>query len=64
MDLPGGLVVKNLSSNPRDVGSILGWGPMIPQDVEQLSPLVTTREACTGQRRARVTPQRLMQPNE
>ena len=37
-DFPGGLVVKNLSCNTGDAGSIPGWGTKIPHAVGQLSP--------------------------
>ena len=43
-DVPGGLVVKNLSSNSRDAGLILGWGTKIPHASRQLSPLTATEE--------------------
>ena len=43
-DVPGGLVVKNLSLNSRDAGLILGWGTKIPHASRQLSPLTPTKE--------------------
>ena len=55
-DLPGSLVVKNPSSNARDVGSISGLGTKIPhakdeaRTLQLLSPLTTTRN-CVLQRK-------------
>ena len=43
-DFPGGPVVKNLSSNAGDAGSIPGWGTKIPHATGQLSPHITTTE--------------------
>ena len=37
-------MVKNLSSNAGDVGSIPGQGTKIPHATKQLSPCITTRE--------------------
>ena len=44
-DFPGGPVVKNLTSNAADVGSIPGQGTKITCAVEQLSPCDKTRES-------------------
>ena len=43
-DFPGGLVVKNLPSNARDVGSTPGQGTEIPHAAGQLSSHTTTTE--------------------
>ena len=43
-DSPGGLVVKNLTSNAGDTGSIPGWGTKIPNAVGWLSPCTATTE--------------------
>ena len=43
-DFPGGLVVKNLPCNARDMGSIPGLGTKIAHAVEQLNPRATTPE--------------------
>ena len=43
-DFTGGLVVKNLSCNAGDSGSICGQGTEIPQAVEQRGLSVTTTE--------------------
>ena len=40
---------KNLPSNAGGTDSISGWWTNIPQATGQLSPLATTREACTPQ---------------
>ena len=46
-DFPDGPVAKNLPSNAGYVGSIPGWGTMIPHATGQLSPSTTSREpAC------------------
>ena len=57
-DILGGPVVKNLSSNVGDMGSILGWGTNIPHTIGQLSCHVTTREDCTLQQRVHMLRQR------
>ena len=50
-DLPGGPVVKNLTSNAGDAGSIPGQGTKIPHAVGQLSRHATTIElACLNER--------------
>ena len=41
-DFPGDSVVKNLSSNAREMGSIPGLGTKIPHAVGQLSWFTTT----------------------
>ena len=41
-DFPGGSVVKNLSANAGDTGSI--WSSKIPHNAGQLSPSATTTE--------------------
>jgi len=41
---PDGPVIKNLPSNARDTGSILGPGTKIPHATGQLSPCTSTRE--------------------
>ena len=51
-------VVKNLSSNVGDMGSIPGWGTNIPHTIGQLSRHVTTREDCTLQQRVYMLRQR------
>ena len=43
-DFPGVAVVKNLSSNARDICPIPGRGTKIPHASGQLSPPVTTTE--------------------
>ena len=43
-DFPGGPVVKNLSSNARDTGSIPCRGPKVPHAAGQLGPCATTTE--------------------
>ena len=40
-DFPGDLVVKNLTCNAEDLGSILGCGTKITHASEQLSPCTT-----------------------
>ena len=45
-DFPGGPVVKNLPSNGGNVGSIPGKRTKIQHAVRQVSPQVTSREAC------------------
>ena len=47
-DLPGGPVVKNLSSDLGDVGSIPDLGTKCPQAVVQLSTHATTRKRPLG----------------
>ena len=54
-DLPGSPVVKSLSSNAGDTGSIPGQGTKIPHASGQLSTSATNREPCTLQWRAHVT---------
>ena len=43
-DFTGGLVVKNLSCNAGDTGSICGQGTEIPQAVEQRGLSIATTE--------------------
>ena len=43
-DSPGGPVVKNLSCNAGDSGSIPGWGTKIAHAAGLLSPCATIRE--------------------
>ena len=57
-DILGGPVVKNLSSNVGNMGSIPGWGTKIPHTIGQLSLHVTTREDCTLQQRVHMLQQR------
>ena len=57
-DILGGPVVKNLSSNVGDMGSIPGLGTNIPHTIGQLSRHVTTREDCTLQQRVHMLRQR------
>ena len=57
-DILGGPVVKNLSSNVGDMGSIPGWGTNILHTIGQLSRHVTTREDCTLQQRVHMLLQR------
>ena len=45
-DFPGDSVVKNLSSNAGDMGSIPGQGTEIPHAVKQLCA-ATTEPACS-----------------
>ena len=47
-DIPGGPVVKSLSCNARDVGSILGWGTTC---CGELSLLTATNEAHATQQK-------------
>ena len=52
-DFPSGPVVKNLSSNAADTGSIPGWGTKIPHTSGQLSLRATiTEHTCLYQREA------------
>ena len=52
-DFPSGPVVKNLSSNAADTGSIPGWGTKIPHTSGQLSLSATiTEHTCLYQREA------------
>ena len=44
-DVPGGPVVKSLSFNVEDLGSIPGRETKIPHAVEKLSLQATTRES-------------------
>ena len=44
-DFPDGPVVKKLSPNAGDVGSIPGPGTEIPHDTEKPSPCTATTEA-------------------
>ena len=44
-DIPGGPVVKNLTSSAGDMGSIPGRGTKIPHATEQLSLSASTRES-------------------
>ena len=44
LDFLDGAVVKNLPTNARDVGSILGQGAKIPHAVRQPSPWATAGE--------------------
>ena len=60
-DFPGVAVVKNLSSNARDICSIPGWGIKIPHASGQLSlraantdPAAATREPMRLNERSRV----------
>ena len=57
-DILGGPVVKSLSSNVGNMGSIPGWGTKIPHTTGQLSFHVTTREDCTLQQRVHMLQQR------
>ena len=43
-DFSGSPVVKNLSHNAGDAGSISGWGTKIPRAAGRLSPHVVTTE--------------------
>ena len=43
-DFPGSPVVKNLSANSRDMGSIHGLGTKIPHTTEKLSLCATATE--------------------
>ena len=43
-DFPHGPVVKNLSCNAGDTGSIPGWGTKIPHAAGQLSLRAATTE--------------------
>ena len=46
-DFPGGLALKNMPCNARDVGSIPGQGTNIPHAQGQPSPCITATElAC------------------
>ena len=42
--LPGGPVLKNQSSNAKDISSIPGWGTKIPHATGELSQPMTTNE--------------------
>ena len=42
---PGDPVVKNLLSNERDAGMILGWGTKISHAEREVSSCAATREA-------------------
>ena len=54
-DFPGSPVVKSLSSNAGDTGSIPGQGTKIPHAAGQLIPSDRTREGCALQQRPRPT---------
>ena len=45
-DFPGGPVVKNLSCNAGDLGSIPGWGTKDPNTMGQISPNTEPMQAC------------------
>ena len=50
LDFPGGPVVKNLSCNEGDAGSIPGQGTKIPHAVGQLSPRAAMKDpACRNE---------------
>ena len=51
-DFPGGPVVKNLSCNAGDLGSVLGSGTKIPHAAEQPSLHCTTTEPTRHNSRA------------
>ena len=53
-DFPGGLVVKNLSCNAGDVGSIPGPVTNIPHAPGQISPSAATTEPSRHNYRAHV----------
>ena len=49
--LPGGPVLKNQSSNAKDISSIPGWGTKIPHATgQQTSCATTTEPVCSGAR--------------
>ena len=46
MDLPGGTVIKTLSSNARDVGLIPGWGARIPHASQPKKQNIKQKQNC------------------
>ena len=61
---PSGPVVKNLSSNAGDVGSIPGRGTKIPHAMGQLNRYATTTEPMSCSERPQVPQSNLTQPNK
>ena len=58
-DFPGGPVVKNLSCNAGDLGSVLGPGTQIPHATEQLSLHSTATEPTRHNSRAHALQQKI-----